>query len=264
MNNTVDQSKLPIAVFDSGAGGLSVLREIIKEMPWEDFIYYGDTKNAPYGTKSSEEVKNLVFGHVEDFVSEGVKAVAIACNTATAAAIKPLRAAYPQLPVVGIEPALKPAVEQNQGGRVLVMATPRTLQEGKFQRLKARFDDQAEIILQPCAGLMEYVERGCAGTQEVREFLRQLLWEYLEKPVDAVVLGCTHYPFVKADIQAVLGPGVKIYDGAEGTARELHRRIIKFGVEREDQNRKGSIDFRNSAPTEERSKLYEALMKAHL
>ena len=152
MNNTVDQSKLPIAVFDSGVGGLSVLREIIKEMPWEDFIYYGDTKNAPYGTKSSEEVKNLVFGHVEDFVSEGVKAVAIACNTATAAAIKPLRAAYPKLPVVGIEPALKPTQDANvlrdTKNQILISLNIENL---KGEAVDAKYDEVITDTLQTSA-----------------------------------------------------------------------------------------------------------------
>ncbi len=254
-----DRSTLPIAVYDSGVGGISVLREMVKEMPWEDFIFFGDSKNAPYGTKSAEQVYGFAEDTLRKFDEEGIKAFAIACNTATGAAIKPLRMAYPELPIVGIEPALKPAVEENPGKRVLVMATPRTLKEGKFQRLLARFDDQAEILLQPCAGLMEYVERGQAGTEEVQHFLHQLLWEYLENPVDAVVTGCTHYPFVKDDIQKVLGDQVKIYDGAAGTARELHRRIIKFGVEREDHNRVGTVEFRNSAPTNEKMALCEKL-----
>lgn len=262
MNQKADLSECPVAVFDSGVGGISVLREIVKEMPWEDYIFFGDSKNAPYGTKTKEEVRQLTFRHVEAFRKEGVKAVAIACNTATSAAVRALRQAYPDLPIVGIEPALKPAALENPGKRILVMATPMTIREIKFRKLLARFEDMAEIIPLPCAGLMEFVEQGKAGTREVRDFLRQLLWEYIEHPVDAVVLGCTHYPFVQKDILSVLGPGVKIYDGAAGTARELHRRIKAAGLERKDQSQKGSVTFKNSAPGEEKIRLSEQLFYA--
>ena len=251
----------PIAVFDSGVGGISVLREMVKEMPWEDFLFYGDSKNAPYGTKTKEEVRALTFAHVDEFRKEGVKAVAIACNTATSAAVRALRQAHPDLPIVGIEPAVKPAVMENPGGRVLVMATPMTIREEKFQKLMGRFEDQAEIIPLPCAGLMEFVEKGKAGTKAVRDFLGQLLWEYMEHPVDAVVLGCTHYPFVRSDIEKVLGDRVKIYDGARGTARELHRRIRAAGLEREDQDRVGRVVFQNSAPTKTKMALCEKLLR---
>lgn len=254
------QKDHPIAVFDSGVGGISVLREMVREMPWEDFLFYGDSKNAPYGTKTKEEVRALTFSRVEEFRREGVKAVSIACNTATSAAVRSLRQTYPDLPIVGIEPAVKPAVTENPGGRVLVMATPMTIREEKFHKLVNRFQDQAEIIPLPCAGLMEFVEKGKAGTKEVREFLRQLLWEYIEHPVDAVVLGCTHYPFVRSDIQKVLGDQVKIYDGARGTARELHRRIRVAGLERDDKNRIGRVVFQNSAPTKSKMALCEKLL----
>ena len=247
----------PIAVFDSGVGGISVLREMVKEMPWEDFLFYGDSKNAPYGTKTKDEVREITFRHVEEFRREGVKAVAIACNTATSAAVRALRIEYPDLPIVGIEPAVKPACTENPGKRVLVMATPMTIREEKFHKLMDRYRDMAEIIPLPCAGLMEFVEKGKAGSKEVREFLKQLLWEYMEHPVDAVVLGCTHYPFVQKDIQAVLGSQVKIYDGAKGTARELHRRIKAAGLERENKNRIGHVVFQNSAPTKTKMALCE-------
>ena len=254
------QKDHPIAVFDSGVGGISVLREMVKEMPWEDFLFYGDSKNAPYGTKTKEEVRVLTFSRVEEFRKEGVKALSVACNTATSAAVRALRQTYPDLPIVGIEPAVKPAVTENPGGRVLVMATPMTIREEKFHKLVARFEDQANIIPLPCAGLMEFVEKGKSGTKEVREFLRQLLWEYIEHPVDAVVLGCTHYPFVRSDIQKVLGDQVKIYDGAQGTARELHRRIRAAGLERNDKNRIGRVVFQNSAPTKSKMALCEKLL----
>ena len=175
------KSEQPIAVFDSGVGGISVLREMVKIMPYEDFIYYGDSKHAPYGTKSLEEVRELTISHTRELMGQGAKAVAIACNTATSAAVRILRQMYPQLPLVGIEPALKPAVLFKPHPTVLVMATPMTIREEKFHRLLAKYEHQATIYPLPCPGLMEYVERGQADSPEVREFLRNLLGEYLEK-----------------------------------------------------------------------------------
>lgn len=257
---TKDPAALPIGVFDSGVGGISVLREMVKIMPEEDFIFFGDSKNAPYGTKTTEEVRALTISHVEDFLREGVKAVAIACNTATSAAVKTLRTMYPDLPLVGIEPAVKPAVEAYPGGRILVMATPMTVHGEKFHRLIDRFSDRAEIIPLPCPGLMEYVERGWTRTEELEEFLRQLLWEYIENPVDAVVLGCTHYPFIAKKIEKVLGSGPEIFDGGPGTAREMKRRIEEAGLARHDPSYIGSVTLRNSNPTPEKMTLSRKLL----
>ena len=140
----MNKSEQPIAVFDSGVGGISVLREMVKIMPYEDFIYYGDSKHAPYGTKSLEEVRSLTISHTRELMGQGAKAVAIACNTATSAAVRILRQMYPQLPLVGIEPALKPAVLFKHHPTVLVMATPMTIREEKFHRLLAKYEHQPE------------------------------------------------------------------------------------------------------------------------
>lgn len=254
-----DNTKRPVAVFDSGVGGISVLREMVKIMPYEDFIFYGDSKNAPYGTKSEEEVRRLTISHVENFLSEGVKAVAIACNTATSAAVRKIRIMHPSLPVVGIEPAVKPAAERHPGGRVLVMATPMTIHGEKFKKLMGRFQDMAEIIPLPCAGLMEYVEQGKTESPELLEFLRQLLWEYIKNPVDAVVLGCTHYPFARPMIRKVLGPKPEIIDGSLGTAHELKRRMELSGLLRTESSKKGSVVFRDSMMSEEKIALMKKL-----
>ena len=175
MNSTAKKTDRPIAFFDSGVGGISVLREAVRLMPEEDFFFYGDSANAPYGTKSTEEVRRLTIGHVEQFLADGAKAVAIACNTATSAAVRRLREIYPELPLVGIEPALKPAVEQTEDPRVLVMATPITIREEKFRHLFEKYTDEARIFPLPCPGLMEYVEQGEYDTPEVRKFLSDLL-----------------------------------------------------------------------------------------
>lgn len=250
----------PIAVFDSGVGGISVLREMVKIMPHEDFLYYGDSKNAPYGTKTKEQVRELTIQHVQDFLDMGCKAVAIACNTATSAAVASLRQMYPDLPLVGIEPALKPAVQFKKNPRVLVMATPMTIREGKFQHLLDEYGEGATVYQLPCPGLMEFVEGGHYNSKEVYDFLEQLLYDYKDDQVDAAVLGCTHYPFVRKQIQMVLGPNVTIFDGAEGTARELKRRIEVAGLANTDETHEGHVTFHNSAPTPEKMKLCQALL----
>ena len=256
-----EKQKQPIAVFDSGVGGISVLKEMVKVMPNEDFIYYGDSKHAPYGTKSLEEVRRLTIMHTQELLEQGAKAVAIACNTATSAAVRILRQMYPELPLVGIEPALKPAVLFKRHPRVLVMATPMTIREEKFHLLLERYQDQAEIYPLPCPGLMEYVESGHADSLEVRVFLEKLLGEYRQKRMDAVVLGCTHYPFVKDVIADVMGPGVHIFDGGEGTARELRRRVHAAGLANPDIDREGKILFESSDFSQEKLRLFQRLFK---
>lgn len=150
--NLSDMIKLPIGFMDSGLGGLSVLREAIKIMPSEDFIYYGDSLNAPYGTKTTEAIRELTFHVVEKLLNQGIKGLVIACNTATGAAVNQLRSAYPDLPIIGIEPAIKPAVMCNHGGRILVMATPMTIKQRKFRELLDLYKDKAEVIPVPCEG----------------------------------------------------------------------------------------------------------------
>lgn len=250
-----------IAVFDSGVGGISVLREMVRMMPQEDFLYFGDSANAPYGTKTTAEVRDLTLGFVKRFLDEGAKAIAIACNTATSAAVRDLRQLYPNVPLVGIEPALKPAAEQHPNGRILVMATPMTIREEKFHLLLSRYEDAAEVIPLACPGLMEYVEAGQADSEEVRDFLRELLAPYLKEGLAAVVLGCTHYPFVMHRIREVLGEDVAIYDGGEGTARELKRRLSEAGLLKPENGRKGVVEIRNSDASPEKIILSKTLLQ---
>ncbi len=171
----MDITKMPIGFFDSGVGGLSVLREAIKVLPNEDFIYFGDSKNAPYGTKTVDEVKKLTFNAVEFLLKHNVKAVVIACNTATSAAIEDLRNSYKNIPIIGIEPALKPAVELNRKGKIVVMATPMTLAEKKFNDLMAKYKDASEMVSLPCPGLVEYVEKGIVKGRELNNYLQKKL-----------------------------------------------------------------------------------------
>ena len=238
-----------ICVFDSGVGGISVLRELVKIMPNEDFLFFGDSANAPYGIKSKEEVRRLTIDATKRFMEEGAKGVTIACNTATSAAVRVLREMYPDFPIVGIEPALKPAATEFPGKRILVLATPMTIAEEKFHRLLSKYEDDAEVIPLPAPGLMEFVENGKMDSPELMEFLEELLAPYKKgekKEVAGVVLGCTHYPFVAKQIEAVLGDSAKIFDGSEGTAREMRRRLAVTGRLRTDESYQGRVEFQTS------------------
>lgn len=241
--------KRPIAVFDSGVGGISVLRELVKIMPNENYIYFGDSKNAPYGMKTKQEVLELTLRcakHLfERKYDHGAKGLVVACNTATSAAVRELRQKYPHIPIVGIEPAVKPAVIHKPGGQVLVMATPMTIREEKFKTLMGRYSKQATIIPLPCPGLMDFVERGELYSEDFRKYLEELLYAYRMNKVDAAVLGCTHYPFAKKMIQEILGENVMIFDGGEGTAREMKRRLAEVDL-LNPSNEHGEIVFENS------------------
>ena len=240
----MDKKYEAIGVLDSGLGGLSVLREAIKIMPNENFIYYGDSKNAPYGVKSSEQVKKLTFDVVEYLLCRGVKGIMVACNTATSAAVAELRIKYTDIPIVGIEPALKPAANSSKEGKILVMATPMTLKEVKFHKLLDRYRDMREIEPVPCGGLMEYVEQGILEGEELDAYLREKLEPFMDTKISSIVLGCTHYPFVRSAIAKVVGQDIDIIDGSLGTSRELMRRLKEKDL-LNDSMEKGTIEMIN-------------------
>lgn len=221
----------PIGVFDSGLGGISVLRALRLRLPGEDFLYYGDSLHAPYGDKPLEAVQALCDAAARWLLDRGVKAIVIACNTATAAAAAQLRARYSDIPIVGTEPALKPAAERHPGGHILVMATERTLHEEKYHLLSQQYETQARVDAIACPGLMEFVEQGIFSGPRLKSYLRAHLGPYLDSPVDAVVLGCTHYPFLRTAIRQIVGPGPEILDGADGIARQTQRRLALLGLQ---------------------------------
>lgn len=256
----MNRRTLPIAFFDSGVGGISVLREAVKLLPNENYLFFGDSANAPYGTRSKEEIRNLTLGHAQRFYQRGIKALVIACNTATSAAINDLRKIYTDIPVIGIEPALKPAALMDAHPTVVVMATPLTVRERKFHDLLGHYASRADVISLGCPGLMEYVERGETDGAEVTACLAGLLSPVLnEKHVDAIVLGCTHYPFVEPVIRRLAGEDVRIFDGGAGTARELARRLKEENL-LNDSDAPGSISFENSLP--EKISLCRKLLEA--
>ena len=248
----------PIAFFDSGLGGISVLRETV--LPQENYLYYGDSLHAPYGVRPEAEIRALAGAAAEQLVQAGAKALVVACNTATSAAIVQLREAYPDIPVIGTEPALKPAVEKYPGGRILVMATPMTIRQEKFQALKRQFDDQAQIIGLPCEGLMEFVERGELRGSAVEAYLAEKLAPYLREPVDGIVLGCTHYPFLTGAIRRIVGPWPEIMDGSHGVAMQLARKLAENGMLR-SSDAPGTAVFENSLDEPEILALSRALFR---
>lgn len=242
----MDKSKsLPIAVIDSGVGGISVLRELLKIMPDEKYLYFGDSKNAPYGTKTKSEVLEITRKNLEFLKKRRIKALVIACNTATSAAARILREENPDLPIIGIEPAVKPASMVCENPRVLVMATPLTLKEEKFLSLVSRFSDNAEFISLPCPSLVELIETGDTESDEIDKYLTKLFAPYKSLPIDAIVLGCTHYPHIKHIIKKHFPASVRIIDGGEGTAKQTLRRLQELSLINTDGC--GSVEILNSS-----------------
>lgn len=242
----MDINQLSIGFFDSGIGGISVLREAVALMPNENYIYIGDSMNAPYGTRTPEEVRNLSFNVIDKLISLGVKAVVVACNTATSAAIDDLREKYEsQLPIIGIEPALKPAVENYGDGVVVIMATPMTLSENKFSKLSERYSETAEIVPMPCDGLVEIIESGITSGPIVEDYLHNKFESIDKNEVSAVVLGCTHYPFIKDALVNVINEDIAIVDGSHGTVKQLKRMLEQRDLLNKS-NEKGTVTILNS------------------
>ena len=248
-----------IAVFDSGVGGVSVLRELRALMPGERFYYFGDSANAPYGKKTTEKVRELTLAAGKKLLEDlDCKALVVACNTATAAAIIDLRESYPDRIVVGIEPALKLACDRHPGGTIGIMATDVTLREKKLAALMERVKRDCTVLRVQAPGVVELVEAGKADTAEAVELMERLLGPYTGK-LSALVLGCTHYPFMKKAMAKVLGSGVELLDGGAGTARETRRRLQEAGLLNEGR---GELVVENSSGDPEKIRLTHALLEA--
>ena len=252
----MDFSTRPVGVFDSGLGGITVLKEMTRLMPGENLIFYGDSANAPYGEKTTQQIRQLRGRIVDYLLGRGAKAIVVACNTATSAAITGIRAAHPEVPVIGIEPAIKPVALAMPHKRILVMATQNTLSLRKYHALIEKYEDQADFTSLACTGLAARIEQGRFEDEDLMELLHSLLDPYAGK-VDAVVLGCTHYPFIRRQIRAVLGD-IPLYDGGAGTAREL-RRELEAGGTLNPAALGGRVEFVSSRNTEEELRLYRAL-----
>lgn len=216
----------PIGVFDSGVGGLTVLREIRRELPSEHLLYVGDSGHAPYGDKPREAIEARAVAVTEFLVSRGAKAVVIACNTATGAAAAGLRTRF-AFPIIAMEPALKPAVGLTRSGIVGVLATSQTLASDKFEVLRGRFGGHARVLVQPCPGLVERIETGDLDGESTRALVADYVLPLVEYGADTLVLGCTHYPLIRALIQDIAGPGVIITDTGAAVARHLCQQLTR-------------------------------------
>lgn len=216
-----------IGMMDSGVGGISVLRRAVDLLPNENFIYYGDSANAPYGDKDPEWICQRTSKIVSNLINEGVKAVVIACNTATSAAADYVRAEHPEIPIIGLEPALKQAAQFPEARHVLVMATPVTIHLQKYQDLYDKWGKRVDASSVVCGGLADRIEKGNLDAPDMHELLESLIGEYRGK-ADSVVLGCTHYPYIAKQIREILGD-VTLFDGAFGTARHLAHTLEEHG-----------------------------------
>ena len=220
----------PIGVFDSGVGGLSVARAILRQLPHESIIYLADQAHVPYGSRPLEEVRKLAGGVARYLLDQGAKLIVVACNTASAAALHSLRRAFPRVPFVGMEPAVKPAAEETRSGTIGVLATPATFQGTLYAALLDRFARHVTILQDTCPGLVAQIESGNLTGPEPRGILEEALRPMLIAGVDTLVLGCTHYPFVIPLIEQVAGPEVRVIDPAPAVARQTGRVLTARGL----------------------------------
>lgn len=217
----------PIGIFDSGVGGLSVLREIRRHFAQENLIFIADQEHVPYGPRTLEQVRSFAETITEFLLGQGAKLIVVACNTASAAALYHLRSTFPKVPFVGMEPAVKPAAEQTQSGVVGVLATPATFQGELYASVVERFANGVIVLQDTCPGLVNQIEKGEIKSPETRAILEGALQPMIERGIDRVVMGCTHYPFVIPLIQEIVGPDVKVIDPAPAIARQVGRLLEK-------------------------------------
>ena len=247
-----------IGILDSGVGGISVLRRAVQLLPNENFLFYGDNANAPYGRRSLEEIRALSRQATDHLLEKDVKALVIACNTITSAYAETLRAEV-SIPVIGMEPAVKPASLARSGGKILALATRATLSLERFSRLMEHYGEG--VIPLEGKGLVEIVEAGHANSPEARAALSAIFEPYLNQQIDGIVLGCTHYPFLRRQIEAFF-PDAQIFDGLDGTARQLRRRLEDAGLLTK-QSAPGQVSFETSGGTD-KLKLMQELFTAEL
>lgn len=226
----------PIGIFDSGVGGISVMRAIRQEMPEESLVYFGDQGHVPYGSRSREQIQGFSEAITRFLLDQHAKIIVVACNTASAAALKTMREKFPNIQFVGMEPAVKPAAEHTQTGKVGVLATPATFQGALYASVVERFAHGVQLFQDTCPGLVQQIEQGNLGGEETRQILEDALLPMLEKDIDTIVLGCTHYPFVIPLIQQIVGDSVRVIDPAPAVAKQTARLLEASGM----RNKSGS------------------------
>jgi glutamate racemase len=237
----------PIGIFDSGVGGISVLRAIRKQMPEESIIYFGDQGHVPYGSRSMAQIQSFSEAITRFLLDRAAKIIVVACNTASAAALKHLRARFPEIQFIGMEPAVKPAAERTQTGKVGVLATPATFQGALYASVVERFANGVKLFQDTCPGLVQQIEAGNLSGEGTRRILEAALLPMLENNIDTVVLGCTHYPFVIPLIQEIVGDAkrVRVIDPAPAVAKQTSRLLEEKGM-RNTSGLRGSVRFYTS------------------
>ena len=258
----------PIGIFDSGVGGISVLKHIHALLPHEDLIYLADSKYAPYGSKTPEEITTRCMILCDDLLQKNVKAIVVACNTATAAAIDTLRETF-DIPIIGMEPAVKPAAEASKNGIIGVLATVGTLQSAQFAALLEAYGRDVKVVTQACVGLVECIERGELESAETEALIRQYTAPLLAEGADTIVLGCTHYPFVKQTIQEIVGDKITLIDTGAAVAKQLKNKLEEKGLlstnqEKAPSNQKPKVHFWTNSEAENAEQVTEKLWEKHV
>jgi glutamate racemase len=248
---------VPVGVFDSGVGGISVLQHIHGLLPHEQLLYVADSRYAPYGSKTPQEIQSRCFEIADFLIAKGVKAIVVACNTATAAAIDMMREKY-SLPIIGMEPAVKPAAEASRNGVIGVLATVGTLKSAQFAGLLESYGRNVKVVTQGCIGLVECIERGELSTDNTFDLLKQYCQPLLDEGADTIVLGCTHYPFVKPLIQQIVGDGVTLIDTGAAVAKHLQKRLAALDLLTQ-QHKVGTVRFWTNSQATDAKQVIEAL-----
>ncbi len=244
-----EQANKPIGIFDSGIGGVTVLKEILKELPYEKYIYYSDSKNIPYGDKTQEQIQNICSKIVQYFLQRNCKAIVIACNTASANAVEFLRKKYTKIPIIAIEPAYKMVYDNSYNEETLIMATKGTIESERFNLLLEKYNNHKTYIKE-CVGLADKIEEG--NEKEIKKLLTEEIGEYKGK-VKNVVLGCTHYPLIQDKIEEIIGD-VKFFNGAKGVAVHLKEVLKNNNMQSDEKNQ--SIEFIDSSKNEQKKKRF--------
>jgi glutamate racemase len=255
-------STKPIGIFDSGVGGISVLKHIHALLPHEDLIYLADSKYAPYGNKTAEEIIQRCLILSDDLLQKNVKAIVVACNTATAAAIDTLRETF-DIPIIGMEPAVKPAAEASKNGIIGVLATVGTLKSAQFAALLEAYGRDVKVITQACVGLVECIERGELDTENTKALIRLYTAPLLAEGADTIVLGCTHYPFVKDEIQEIVGDKITLIDTGAAVAKQLKRQLQEKDLLSASQQ-KAEVHFWTNSEAENAEQVTEKLWGNHV
>lgn len=247
----------PIGVFDSGVGGISVLHHIRTALPAENLLYLADSRHAPYGNKSPEFIRERAFALADFLIAQGAKALVVACNTATAAAIEELRKRY-SLPILGMEPAVKPAAAATKTGVIGVLATVGTLKSAQFAALLESYGRSVEVVTQACHGLVECIERGELESPATAALLQTYLQPLLQAGADTIVLGCTHYLFVRRLIEQLVGPEVILIDTGAAVAKHLQRRLHEANL-LADASQSGRVKFWTNSPAKDAKQVISQL-----